>query len=450
MSAKEPDNELIDQYYSIVKQHLESLGTWNETASKFPPSTIKGTVKEILDRLYQNNMPADSIDWSTLFEKLRDYGHVNDFLKWAESEHYIPINYEKVANEVADDSIRQLSEILDSIKGSNSVRLKNEVKQMVQKYLGTADEINKLKRETEANKKESDKYSALLKQQTDFIEQLRYEIQQLKEQLQKAQQPALPEGLPLGQHPLSITYDTVWQMFCDELKQHNINCSQYEKDENVQNELKTAARARSEEEARTIVQDLASSIVTKPASTPGRGAQTSTPSPVAGRVSRGRIFVAPSSIPMPMIKQALETGGLAAGFGASEIGAIADRLGAIGQLMQLCQLPGGESYESCVQATNFAGKVLQTKSHEIAMYGLKYLSENAETFGSSLKQFAMTSITGLGNVFTQAMVMSRPIAYWLGIVAEYELAIYFNIYNIRDQIQGEYETFKRFVNSNTS
>lgn len=78
--TKTSQNQLIEHFYNVVATHLRVLGTWNLTVRKFPPGTIRGVIKQILDRFASNvNARPYSFDWGVEFEQLRDYETVDDF-----------------------------------------------------------------------------------------------------------------------------------------------------------------------------------------------------------------------------------------------------------------------------------------------------------------------------------------------------------------------------------
>mgnify|MGYP001772594703 CR=1 FL=1 len=207
--------------------------------------------------------------------------------------------------------------------------------------------------------------------------------------------------------PQRFSFEQIWQMFCSEMKASGLDCEKYRNDEDVQNELMTVTRARSEGEARTLVKELVTSIAKQVQETQVKrapSAPAAPPSPLTGRAYRGRVFVAPSSIPISMIRTALVVGGLAAGYGSAEIAAITDRLKAIADLMRECMMMNGEPYEQCVSATQFAGDVLDDRAHEIALHGLKYLTEKAGTFQASLKSHAIIRFESLRHTDRKSVV----------------------------------------------
>ena len=243
-----------------------------------------------------------------------------------------------------------------------------------------------------------------------------------------------------------ITEEEAWQIFCDILKRSNIDCSNYRTE--FEADLPIILRARSKDEAVRLIQYTADEIIRRerPAPQPAPRPQPQPTSPVRGTVRRGQVFVAPSSVPMEMIKQALEQGGSRSGFGSAKIAAIADRLKTYGELMVACTSYDGYPLSECYPSTKYAGAVLQRFADEIARNGAMYPYFASEMIQGSLYQMAVTTVLrpylrilppGVAGV----QINGIPLYKGLGATAVYEIARYFGLDDVRQEILPVYRQF---------
>jgi len=113
----------VNKYYNRIKDHLSSNGTWAATAKKFPPNAIRSAVKAILKRI---DYDPEYLDWGTIFESLKDFETVDDFIKDLEHRYISPelgISADEIegqmielAHQLADVDIAALKRVMQRIQ----------------------------------------------------------------------------------------------------------------------------------------------------------------------------------------------------------------------------------------------------------------------------------------------------------------------------------------------
>jgi len=98
--------ERVRHFYDLVCVHLQNRGTWKKTVVKFPPNAVYTAVRRVLER------KNPDFDWD-IFEHLREFSTINEFLEWLESEHQIEPDYEKEALEYAKAQLHRDAEALN-------------------------------------------------------------------------------------------------------------------------------------------------------------------------------------------------------------------------------------------------------------------------------------------------------------------------------------------------
>ena len=322
---------------------------------------------------------------------------------------------------------------------------------MLSQFLGVEYMISELRAEMEKYKSDAAKYYELLKEEANEVVRLKNEVEQLRKRLQEQAQPQVQ---PLK--PVAMTYEEAWRMFCSQLKMHGIDCSRYRRDEDVKNQLMAASRARSMEEANVIIQDLVSSIVK--GKRLKEEAREMKKEQKQEKVQESYVKVGPVKIPIApfirvseeTIKEALEKGGMEMGLSEDEIQAVTERLWKIGEMMQRCKLPNGKSF-NCADVIIYGGKILEYRAGDIAEEGLKSIIDDAETFQSSLYDYALQSFNSmqgkdirerLSQMKPDTEIGGQPLYYWLSIIAAYAIAYYFKLSNMLDRLRPEYEMAK--------
>ena len=182
----------VERYYEVVRRHLEERGLWEETIRKFPPEAIRAAIRRILDRLYENNVDPDILDWETLFEGLRSFPSVDAFISYLERERYIPPSRELEAEKAKAEIERELTELLDLAKDVAPDVLKR-VGDRVAELTGLAEELRRLRRQVERLREEArverekrEEYARRAKELEELAEKLRAEVEALRREVEEA------------------------------------------------------------------------------------------------------------------------------------------------------------------------------------------------------------------------------------------------------------------------
>ncbi len=93
--------ERVDRYYGYVESHLKDVGVWEDTIRKFPPKAIRAAVRRILEIIAEAEergeyVDPETLDWGSIFESLRDYDKVEDFIGALQTEGVIPVDTSEV------------------------------------------------------------------------------------------------------------------------------------------------------------------------------------------------------------------------------------------------------------------------------------------------------------------------------------------------------------------
>ena len=185
---------LVEYYFQIVEKGLKEEGIWGETVRRFPPSAIREAVRRIVERCIETYWPLENVDWRTVFEKLKDHGSVESFIKDLEEKREIPPSPEEEAREYA---LRELAEA--------AARLKQRVleEKEYEKLLSAHREVTSIRKKLHEVEKERDewrkKYEETAKKYVEETESLKREIESLKREIEKlkaAPPPPTPPPTP--------------------------------------------------------------------------------------------------------------------------------------------------------------------------------------------------------------------------------------------------------------
>ena len=115
----------IEHNFNIVMSHLRQTGTYKQTLTKHNALCIYAAVKRCLE-----NSVADSLDIAVLFEELRDYDNIDDFMKHLEEQHFVSKTYrDDVIEDMALTELEEHASVLGKkIVSKHAVMLEeNEV-----------------------------------------------------------------------------------------------------------------------------------------------------------------------------------------------------------------------------------------------------------------------------------------------------------------------------------
>jgi hypothetical protein len=192
--VSENEERLVEYYFQIVEKGLKEEGIWGETVRRFPPSAIREAVRRIVERCIETYWPLENVDWRTVFEKLKDHGSVESFIKDLEEKREIPPSPEEEAREY---TLRELAEA--------AARLKQRVleEKEYEKLLSAHREVTSIRKKLNEVEKERDewrkKYEEIAKKYVEETESLKREIESLKREIEKlkaAPPPPTPPPTP--------------------------------------------------------------------------------------------------------------------------------------------------------------------------------------------------------------------------------------------------------------
>jgi predicted RNase H-like nuclease (RuvC/YqgF family) len=189
--------DLVEKYYSAVRRHLEERGIWEETVRRFPPAAVRSAVERILERLDENNVDPELLDWGALFEGLKDYGSVEAFIKDLEAKRYIPASVEEAARASADEVERELLELLEAARAADPGVLER-LRSRLDELLGRSDELMKLRAELAELKRAAHRDRALVEAYSRRVKELEAQLARLRAEAEAlrreaARPPAAPE-----------------------------------------------------------------------------------------------------------------------------------------------------------------------------------------------------------------------------------------------------------------
>jgi hypothetical protein len=82
--------EVVKHYFEVVERSLKEDGLWEETVRKFPPKSIEEAVRRIVERCLETHWDTENVDWKSVFQKLKDFKTLDDFINDLVSKREIP------------------------------------------------------------------------------------------------------------------------------------------------------------------------------------------------------------------------------------------------------------------------------------------------------------------------------------------------------------------------
>jgi hypothetical protein len=132
--------ERVDRYYSYVENHLKERGIWEDTLRKFPPNAIRAAVTRILQLLEDFYRDPETLDWGSIFELLRDYERIADFIGALQTQGIVPVDKSELALEEAIRTVEELGKrVVDA-------KTHDEMVDLAAKYEKATSELQKAKK----------------------------------------------------------------------------------------------------------------------------------------------------------------------------------------------------------------------------------------------------------------------------------------------------------------
>lgn len=154
---------------------------------------IRAAIKRILDRIEQYDIDPETIDWVTLFEGLRDFETVDDFLRYMEGRvyeggAYIPTDY---SDEAIDEYLKehiyyaeeQIKDIIEQFYESDPGLIKR-IKEFLSELDEDSEDVAKLKEDIEKLKNKVKKEKELRNEYEDKIKEYSEKIKEYEEKLE--------------------------------------------------------------------------------------------------------------------------------------------------------------------------------------------------------------------------------------------------------------------------
>ena len=186
--------ERIDEYYRLVKRHLESKRIWERTIKRFPERelAVYRLVQKILERLDEWNIDPMEFDWEAEFENLQYYEKTDDFLADLEAKGKLPISKAEQLKEQTSRLEGQIMSLIEEAKELSPEILKR-VRTRIAETLGQVEELDRLileignlKEQARRERAKAREYKAKLATYEKELRKLYEEMSTLRKQLEEA------------------------------------------------------------------------------------------------------------------------------------------------------------------------------------------------------------------------------------------------------------------------
>lgn len=97
----------IEHNFNLILSHLRKVGSYEQTLKKHNPLVIYACVRRCLEN-------SDMLDLAVLFEHLREYDNIDDFIEYLEKQHSVSKTYrDATLEDMALTELQEHAEILN-------------------------------------------------------------------------------------------------------------------------------------------------------------------------------------------------------------------------------------------------------------------------------------------------------------------------------------------------
>lgn len=149
MPRVEVDESDVEKWYRTVEDCLKTAGVYYKAIRKFPPATLRGLVKRILERMAATRFDPEATDWCVLFEGVTDYPTADAFFKHLEEDRLIPPEPEEYVRELIEHYERELRDLGYVIVSVKEAKRLERARQLEQEVARLKKQVEILRRELE-------------------------------------------------------------------------------------------------------------------------------------------------------------------------------------------------------------------------------------------------------------------------------------------------------------